>query len=176
MGLDGALRDGERPCDLGVRHALREAVDHLGLALGQRLEAVRAPGARRLGVAHVLDEEGGDPGGEGAGAAVDVADADDDALGAGVLEQVSRGPGAQHRQHRVAAVERRHGEDAHLRPAVGDPGRRLDTVHPRHLDVHEHDIGTVALHGGDGLCSVLCLADDLDLRVAGDEVRERGAD
>ena len=44
------------------------------------------------------------------------------------------------------------------------PARRLDAVHARHADVHQHDVGRVRSAARDRLLAVAGLGDDLDAR------------
>jgi len=53
-----SLRHDQRARDLSVRHPLGETLQHLLLAVGERLERVVA--AYRLRIAHVLDQQRGD--------------------------------------------------------------------------------------------------------------------
>ena len=55
-------------------------------------------------------------------------------------------------------------------PGGGDP------VEPRHPDVHQDDIGVVQVDGGQDAVAVAGLADDLDLRGAGQHRRQSGTD
>jgi hypothetical protein len=55
-------------------------------------------------------------------------------------------------------------------PGGGDP------VEPRHPDVHQDDVGTVQVDGGQDAAAVVGLADDLDLRGAGQHHRQSGTD
>ena len=64
-------------------------------------------------------------------------------LGRGVLEQEPAGPGAERLEDVVVALEG--GEDDDPAWDVGfsdDAAGGLQAVHPRHLDVHEHHIGS----------------------------------
>ena len=44
-----------------------------------------------------------------------------------------------------------------------DLSRGFDAVHVGHLDVHQDDIGLVTAGQIDGLASICCLSDDLDV-------------
>jgi hypothetical protein len=55
-------------------------------------------------------------------------------------------------------------------PGGGDP------VEPRHPDVHQDDVGAVQVDGGQDAAAVVGLADDLDLRGAGQHHRQSGTD
>ena len=56
MGLDGGERDHELGGDLGVGHPATDQLQHLELALGQLVEALRADELRRRAGDVVLDE------------------------------------------------------------------------------------------------------------------------
>ena len=51
---------------------------------------------------------------------------------------------------------------------------RLDAVHDRHPDVHEHHVGLCALGEGDRLGAVRRLADDIDVRLGLEDHAEAG--
>ena len=50
-----------------------------------------------------------------------------------------------------------------------------DAVELRHADVHEHDVGAVAVDGGEHAAAVVGLADDLDALGAGEHHPQPGA-
>jgi hypothetical protein len=56
-----------------------------------------------------------------------------------------------------------------------DPPGRLEPVQARHPDVHEHQVGTQAARQGHRLVAVGRLADDLDIRLAGQQHPQAGA-
>ena len=62
-------------------------------------------------------------------------------------------------------------QDRRLGHLLRDLLRRLEPVHPRHADVHDHDVGPAPLGERDRACAVRGLADHADVRRA----REREA-
>jgi hypothetical protein len=60
------------------------------------------------------------------------------------------------------------GEDEHTgrRRALEELLGRLEAVHVRHPEIHDHDVGPAPLREGDGRRAVGCLPDDSDLRGA----------
>ncbi len=68
-------------------------------------------------------------------------------------------------EERSLAVGREH-EDARVRHAGRDLLGRLDSVHLRHAQVHDHDVGLAALGERDGCLAVGSLAHDADVRRA----------
>ena len=86
-------------------------------------------------------------------------------------------PGPQRLVHVLVEVERRQDHDPGRRERLvaGDPAGRLEAVHHRHPDVHQHHVGVLAGGEGDGLGAVARLADDLDVGLAGEQHREAAA-
>jgi hypothetical protein len=77
----------------------------------------------------------------------------------------------------LVGLERREDDDPD-RVELGvrrDPTRRLDPVEPGHADVHEHDVGSMALGPVDRLVAVVGLADHLEVVLGVDECPEAGA-
>ena len=94
-----------------------------------------------------------------------------------VLEQEPAGAGPQRLVHVLVEVERRQDHDPRRRQRLvaGDPAGRLEAVHHRHPDVHQHHVGVLAGGEGDGLGAVARLADDLDVGLTGEQHREPAA-
>ena len=94
-----------------------------------------------------------------------------------VLQQEPAGPGPQRLVHVLVEVERRQDHDpgGRQRLVAGDPAGRLEAVHHRHPDVHQHHVGVLAGGEGDGFGTVARLADDLDVGFAGEQHREAAA-
>ena len=80
-------------------------------------------------------------------------------LDAGVLEDESGCAGPERLDDVLVETERRQDQD----PRSGQLPGRLDPVHARHPDVHQHDIGQVAPRLLDGLLAGAGLGDDLDV-------------
>ena len=69
------------------------------------------------------------------------ADAADDLLRVGVLEQVAERAGVERAEDPVAVGERGEHDHPRRRPGLHDRARGLDAVELGHLEVHEHDVG-----------------------------------
>ena len=61
------------------------------------------------------------------------------------------------------------------RPGPGDLPGRLDAVHPRHADVHQHHVGLQRPHLVEGLQAVPGLADDREVLLGLQDHPEAGA-
>ena len=88
----------------------------------------------------------------------------DQHLGLGVFEKESGGAGAQRGEHVLVQVEG--GDHDHLDRVFGagrgEQARGLQSVHPGHADVHQHDIRLAAGDQRDRFAPVPGLADDLE--------------
>jgi hypothetical protein len=60
----------------------------------------------------------------------------------------------QDRLHRPFVVDHREGDDRDVRGRVREVPDRIDAVAPRHVQVHEHDVGCQRGGCGDGLDAV----------------------
>jgi hypothetical protein len=78
-------------------------------------------------------------------------DGPDDLGAAGALEQVSPRTGPHCRETRLVVIVHRQNEHGDVSAGGHDPARRFDAVEPRHLDVHQHDIGLERRRAGHGL-------------------------
>ena len=74
----------------------------------------------------------------------------------------------------VGVVGRQH-DDARLRIDLANPPDRLDALHLRHPQVHQHDVGTVRAERLDGLAAVGGFGDDLEIGLLVDDVGDAGA-
>jgi len=83
--------------------------------------------------------------------------------GGGGLEQETAGTGAQGGEDVHVQVEHREHQHPAPRSRVDDPAGSLQTINPRHLYVHEHDVGTLGFGGGGGGRPVAGLGDHLDV-------------
>ena len=82
----------------------------------------------------------------------------------GVLEQEAAGASSESFVHVFIEVEgRQHEHSRRALTAIHDPAGRLDAVHVRHADVHEHDIRIEFARQGDRLAAVRGLANDIDV-------------
>jgi PAS domain S-box-containing protein len=160
VALDRGLRHHERAGDLGVREARGKHPQHLALALGQPRELLRlARDGRGEAAADLVEQPARDGGREHGVAGGDGADRLDDPRRRRVLEQEAAGAGPQRGDDVVVEAEGREDQD----PLARQPAGRLDPVHPRHPDVHQHDVGHVQRRGLDRLRPVSGLGHDLDV-------------
>ena len=97
------------------------------------------------------------------------------ACGASLRQVAARARLAAARQQVALGVGR---EEQHggVRRAVADLGRGLEAVHDAHADVHDHDVGAAALGERDRGLAVGGLADDPDVRGAGEREAQPLAD
>ena len=130
------------PAICGVVLAVRDQLQHLDLAVGE-LGADRRP---RLGLRASSRARAAAPSRRCVGEISDSptaadADAAHQLLDRRVLQQVAAGAG-QDRVHHVAVLvgDRQH-DDARERRDRRDLPRRLDAAHPRHVQVHDDDVG-----------------------------------
>ena len=61
-----------------------------------------------------------------------------------LLGQVAHRAGTQYPIHRGGVGARREGDDVRRGGSRHDLPRRLDTIGPRHADIHDHDVGRQA--------------------------------
>ena len=106
----------------------------------------------------LVEQLAGDRGGEHGVAGGDRAHRLDDLARRRVLEQEAAGAGAQRLDDVLVEAEGGEDEDALTRQAAG----RLDAVHARHPDVHQHDVGAVRLGRRDRLLAGGGLGHHLD--------------
>src|SRR5262249_13825518 len=64
----------------------------------------------------------------------------------------------------LIAVERRQNQDARVRKLRAQDRERLETVHLRHLQIHQGHVGTLLAEERDGFGARAGLADDLHIR------------
>ena len=170
MGLHRRLAQRQRRGELGVAQPARDQPEHLELARRQRRQA-GAPGTRRTR-REPLDQAPGDGRREQRVAGPHQPDRGDQVLGGDVLEQEAAGPGGQRRVHVLVQVERGQHDDPRAVPGPcggQDPPGRLEPVHLRHPDVHQHDVRPVLERGRDRLPPVRGLGHHLDARRAEDQ-------
>ncbi len=110
-------------------------------------------------------------------AARDDADRLHQLVGRGVLQQEATGAGAERLHHVLVEIER--GQHEHLRRTVParprDLTRRLDAVHPRHPDVHQHHIGLQRPHLVERLEAVTGLSHHREITLRLQDHPEAGA-
>src|SRR5918997_729037 len=149
----------ETPGDLGIFVALSYEVEDLALAVAELWEHL----GRRCRM--YFGEEVREPGGYSrAEDGLAVAHRLYCAEHLGVVrpfEKVSPSPGAHCPKDRTVVLKHRDHQDAHVGAVLHDPARRLDTAHPRHLDVHQNHVRLEIGGQGDGFLSGTCLPDKL---------------
>ncbi len=85
------------------------------------------------------------------------------------LDEVAAGSGSERREHRGAVVVHRDDEDVGAGKFGEDAAGRLDAVQAGHGDVHENHVGSQPAGQFDGLLPGAGLADQLGLRVGGED-------
>ena len=93
-----------------------------------------------------------------------------------VLQEEPTGTCGKRGIHVLVEVEGR--EDDHLGGGLqcAHPPGRLEAVHARHPDVHEHDIGCELFSPSDGISTVDGIPDHTDVRLGAEDHPEAGAD
>ena len=170
MRLHRRLAQRQRRGQLGVAQPARDQPEHLELARGQRGQA-GVPGTHRTR-REPLHQPPGDGRREQRVAAPHQPHRGDQVLGGDVLEQEAAGPGGQRRVHVLVQVERGQHDDPRAVPVPRggqDPPGRLEPVHLRHPDVHQHDVRPVLERGRDRLPPVRGLGHHRDARRAEDQ-------
>jgi hypothetical protein len=170
MGLDRRLAEGQFGGEFGVAQAPGEQPKHLKLARGQLGQVGvhgRAGGRTRR---EPLDEPAGDRWREQGVTGPHHPHRGDELLRGDVLEQEPAGARAERGVHVLVKVERGEDDDPAVASGRGgqDPAGGFQPVHLRHPDIHQHDVGPVLEHGGNGLTAVGRLGDDRDARRAED--------
>ena len=168
MVLDRALGHAQRVGDLLVGEARGHQAQDLGLAVGQRIGAVKADEV----VAHVFQARQqalGDGRLHQRAALGHGADGADQLLERDVLEQVALGARFQARQHQLVVVEG--GQDDGWRQRVLPRKRlqRLQAGHHRHAHVHQHHVGLGLRDEFDRLLAVGGLGHHFDAVVEGQQ-------
>ena len=146
-----AERDGDLLVAVAVGHQpqrrqLARRQLHLGDALGQ----LGGGGRRQVGLAgqHVVD-------------------ARDERGGGDVLEDVGLGARLQRAGDVLVGVVGGQHDDPRLRVDGANPADRLDAFHHRHPQIHQRDVGPVALEGLHRLAAVGGLGHDLQVGLRG---------
>lgn len=109
---------------------------------------------------------------------MDGADRPRDLIRLRALADETAGTRAERGDHVLVLLERREDQHARLRErGVGaDRGGRVDAVHRRHADVHEHHVRPGLAGERDGLCTVGGLTHDHDARLGAQKLRHTRAD
>jgi hypothetical protein len=137
MGAGRSLADAELAGDLPVGGPLGDQNEDLTLAAGKRASG-------RAGRAQGRGQQPRNSRVKVALACRCCPDRGGDLVGAGIFEQVAGGTSLQSRPHLGLLQEAGHGEDLYGRPPGFQLPRRLNPVHDRHQQVHQHHIGQLA--------------------------------
>src|SRR3954453_1215776 len=164
--LDGLLADAQAHRDELVRHPAADERKPGALALREpRVGTVRRAGgeqlARRAGVERRVALGRG-------------ADAAEELLGLGVLQEIAERARVERAEDALAVRERREHDDAGVGVRVDDALRGLDAVHDRHRQVHEDDVRPGVAGERDRLRAVRGRPDDLDVAGAVEQLGEPG--
>ncbi len=176
--LHGGLADEQVGGDLRVGQPARHQLQHLDLAVGQRVQGVRhrlLAGRQMRGV--LVQQPARDARGEHRLTGGHHTDRLHQLVGRGVLEQEAARPGLQRLHHVLVEVERRQHQDLR-RPVplrAGDLAGGLHPVHPRHTDVHQDHVGLQRPYLVQGLKAVTGLADDREVLLGLQNHPEPGA-
>src|SRR3954453_15090201 len=160
------LGDAQAQRDQLVRHSRADQAQDLLLALGQLGGAVAGPGEHRrcgFGVQRRLAARGG-------------ADAAQQLVGLGVLEQVPDRAGVDGIEDPAAVGERGEHHDAHAGGGRPDAPGGLDPVELRHREVHQRDVGARRGDELDPLPAVAGGTRELHVAHAGEQLLEPRAD
>jgi signal transduction histidine kinase len=156
------LRDEEPLGDLVRREVLLEQQQHLDLPSGEHACDVLRDAVRASSFADTVHEPARDAAREGRVSAGDAAEERRDLLGRLRLQEVARGACANRGEEVLLGVRRGEHDDLALRGALADQRKSREPVHARHREVEEHDVGLERACLGDGLASVLRLADHVE--------------
>src|SRR5262249_27333417 len=175
--LDRRLAQVETRTELRIGETRRQQRKDLALAFGQRFQRRRRTlvSAGQAG-SEALEQTPRDRRRQERLSRRDDTHALDELLRRHVLEEKAARARAQRFIDVLVEIERRQDKDARLDPAREDSLRRLDAVHARHPDVHQHDVRQYALREVDRLGSVAGFTDDVDVRVSVEDHAEAVAD
>ena len=175
MRFHGRLTDEQVGRDLGIAHAASDALQHLTLACGQRLECRRRCLPHRGTLDECVDQPPCDgrrqqrvTGGDGPHGAGELVSTD-------VLEQETRRSRTQRFVDVLVEIERGHDQHTNGVTATEHAARCFEAVEPRHANVHQDDVGSLGVHDLQRLESVRRLAHDIDVRLCGENRLESGA-
>ena len=94
----------------------------------------------------------------------------------GGLEDIAAGPRLEGPADVVGLTVHRQDDHGHVRVQLMEPARAFEAADPRHLDVHQHEGGTEALHRADGVLGGAGLAGDLQAVLALDDEPQTAPD
>ena len=169
--LGGERRQVEAFRDLVVAQPVRDELDDLALARGERGERLRVDDGADLDVEHLRDEGAGRLRREQRLPRGDRPDAVEQRRRPDALAEEPAGARAQGGQDVLVHLEGRQDDDldvGELRVG-GDPLGRGDPVDPGHPDVHQHHVRAGPAHRVDRVGAVADLADDLHVVRGADE-------
>ena len=81
-------------------------------------------------------------------------------VGGGLLREIPGRSGTPHRLLRLAVIANRQPDDDDRRNGLRHATRRLDPIHPGHVQIHHHDIGMQRGHESYGFKSVAGFSDN----------------
>src|ERR671920_98563 len=148
------------PGDGGVGVSLRDEVQYLALALGERWKDL---GRRRVWRREVGEHPFCDRRTEDSFSLAHCLDREHHLLLVGVLQDVPARPSLQGHKHRVIVLEERYNQDADVRALLQDPSRGLYAVDVGHLQVHQNHVRLHLRGARYGLLARRRLTDDLEL-------------
>src|ERR671935_275125 len=146
VALHGLLADEEPPGHVRVRHPVGEELEDLPLPRSQHLLAVSGEeGRHQGGVDEALPGH-------------DLLDRLQERLVRRLLEDVALRARLQAPAEQAPLAVRGEDQDRGVRDLLGQDLRRLEAVHARHADVHDHDVGLAPFRQRDGGGAVGSLA------------------
>ena len=176
MRLDRGFAHVEQSGDVGVAVSGRQLSKDVELPLGEAGELSHEQGVRLGGRGECLDHPSCHGRSEAAVSGGDDSDGLDQLLGCRVLEQKTRGAGAQGSEDVLVEVERGEHDGPGRQPGRGDEPGGGDAVHARHPNVHECHVRAVLPDRRDRLLSVASLGDDADVMVLLEQGPDPGSD
>ena len=162
---DGLDRQHERVGDVVGRALLAEQVEDLPLARRERAADRAHARAVLAHAAHPFDQAHRQRARDDGLAVLRAAQCARQRVDADALAQEAGGSRAQRHEADLLAVGGGEHHHPHLGRLVDDLARGGDTVHARHDEVHDHDVGLVVDAQLDGLASAPSFGDDRDPRV-----------
>src|SRR5437588_1650613 len=140
-----------------------------------RYPALGAAAALRAALASSVHQGMNGPRRQRPGAAGGGAHTADQLVRLGVFEQVAHRAGVERGEDLLAIGERGQNHNSDLGAARDDARRRIATVHPRHREVHEHDVGLVLGRQGDRLLPIRRGRNHFEVARGPQQLRQPGA-
>jgi signal transduction histidine kinase len=154
------LGDEEALRDLVRREVLVEEQKHLDLAGGERARDRLGNAVEPSALADAVEKPARDATRECRLAADDATEEGRDLLGGLGLEQVAGCSAPDRRKQVLLGVRCCEHDDLGVRRLLADARERGETVHPRHREIEEHEIGLQAARFLDRLLPAIGVADD----------------